>query len=276
MMTNPLKILLIEDDEVDRKFVARILKRDKANFDIHEAGDCATGIETVKQMYFDCILLDYQLPDGDGLTLLEHMLEANSIKAPIIFMTGKGDETLATLALKWGAADYIPKNKISPEVLLESIRNAIRIHELEIKSHLNQFELQESENQYQAIVEKFADIFFQLDKNRRIIYSSPATQKYLGYSSIELLGKPIDNLIEAGNMESILLEIATRRFGDRATTRLEVNLKMNGNSDLGESGKVRKVLLDSFGRWNLPHSYLTRVVGEKKFIGSLCLGRKLG
>ena len=91
----------------------------------------------------------------------------------------------------------------------------------------------------------------------------------------ELLKKPIDNLIEAKNMDSILLEIATRRFGERSTNRLEVNFKTKENSDPGANGKVRKILLDSFGRWNLPHSYLTREAEEKKFIGTLCLGRKV-
>ena len=47
-MKIPIKILLIEDDKVDRKFMARILKKDEGSFDIHEAGDCATMKTSMK------------------------------------------------------------------------------------------------------------------------------------------------------------------------------------------------------------------------------------
>ena len=66
MIENP-RILLIDDDAVDRKAVMRVIGRD---FYVREAPDGRSGLKLLKDEEFDCVLLDYFLPDFDGLDLL--------------------------------------------------------------------------------------------------------------------------------------------------------------------------------------------------------------
>jgi PAS domain S-box-containing protein len=270
-MAKTLKILIIEDDAVDRKFLARALENDMDNFDVCEAGDCATAIETIKQTKVDCILLDYNLPDGDGHTLLPKLLEIN-IEAPIVFVTGREDEAFAALAIKSGASGYVLKDGLSPKVLIHNIKKSFQVNNLRMRSLKTQFELEESESQYQAIVEHIAEIYFRLDDEKKISYVSPATLKRLGFSNQELIGKSIADLIEEDENKFSLAEVGTRRFGDRATKRLEVVIQTGIKLDLDKSNRKIKIRLDSFGRWNLPHSEFPKEIGEKEFLGTICIG----
>ncbi|MEY2832006.1 MAG: hypothetical protein RLZZ574_1264 [Cyanobacteriota bacterium] len=157
MSEEQFSILLIDDDEVDRLTVKRALK--KANFSafITEAVNGQEAIAklvkgnnshhinppvtnylvdisaTEKNNYlnnFDLILLDYLLPDVDGLNLLA-TLKKIDFNLPVIVLTGQGDEQIAVEMMKSGAADYLLKGKIEPKTLSKAINNAIRINQAE-------------------------------------------------------------------------------------------------------------------------------------------------
>ncbi len=126
----PLHILLIDDDEVDRMAARRTLKATNINTTLQEATNSTEGFEAAQTNTYDCILLDYQLPDGDGLSLLRRLREAQ-INTPVIMMTGQGDEELAVEMLHAGANDYLPKGKLKPETLARSLNNATSLFKAE-------------------------------------------------------------------------------------------------------------------------------------------------
>ena len=145
-------ILLVDDDQVDRQAVKRALN--KARFPAlltevengqkaiaHLQGKTNSFVDKGKSNdffanftgstnTFDLILLDYRLPDIDGLNLIVK-IKALNIDLPIIVLTGQGDEEIAVEIMKSGAADYLSKTKIEPGYLSKAISNAIRIHEAE-------------------------------------------------------------------------------------------------------------------------------------------------
>ncbi len=157
-------ILLVDDDEVDRLTVKRAFK--KANFSAiltevqngqealanlaSKAQDCDSNcaekeidnsktngdksnllqVATTTNQDFDLVLLDYRLPDINGLNLIAE-IKALNLDLPIIVLTGQGDEEIAVEIMKAGAADYISKGKIEPESLAKAITSAIRIHKAE-------------------------------------------------------------------------------------------------------------------------------------------------
>jgi signal transduction histidine kinase len=152
MSEQKFSILLIDDDEVDRLSVKRALKKAQLSAKLIEAKN---GAEALAQLnlkqnnlvqasetnffwqkvprnphVFDLILLDYRLPDTDGLHLIP-AIKALNVHLPIIVLTGQGDEEIAVEIMKAGAADYLAKSKIEPNSLARAIKNAIRIYQAE-------------------------------------------------------------------------------------------------------------------------------------------------
>ena len=126
----PLRLLLVEDDEVDRAAVKRALKSARIEADIAEVDDGDAALDTLTSGAFDCVLLDYRLPKSDGLALLQRA-RANGLCVPFIVLTGQGDEELAAEMMRAGASDYLAKSFVTPDRLERSIRHALRIAQAE-------------------------------------------------------------------------------------------------------------------------------------------------
>lgn len=138
-----LKILVIDDDEVDRMAVRRALKKAGVQMEFSEVGEAKDAIALVKNTSFDCIFLDYLLPDRDGLSLIRELQSLN-VMVPTIVLTGQGDEQIAVEMMKAGASDYLSKSRVSPEGLLKTLRSAIRIDRAEKEAARANQKLQEN------------------------------------------------------------------------------------------------------------------------------------
>ena len=129
-MLNQLKILIVDDEEADRITVRRLLKRSGMETQITEAADYEEAKEKMSNNLFDCMFIDYLLPDRDGLTLVREIRQ-QGLKIPLIVLTGHGDEGIAVDMMKAGASDYLSKFRLSALRLNQAMRNALRIYEAE-------------------------------------------------------------------------------------------------------------------------------------------------
>ena len=123
----PMRILLVDDDEVDRKSIKRALASSYLPIELHEAYDAKSAKLLCEEFSFDCLLLDYRLPDIDGLTLAHELLNNNdeSTRAAIVMLTGEGNEAIAVEAMKAGVQDYLPKDSTDSGSLERAIGNAV-------------------------------------------------------------------------------------------------------------------------------------------------------
>ncbi len=129
-MKESLRILIVDDDEVDRMAVRRALIQSGMSVTISEATTCAEAIASLESHTFDCTFLDYGLPDQNGLVLIQ-AARCLDVQHPLIVLTGQGDEKIAVDLMKAGATDYLAKSQISDAVLAQILRNAIRIDRAE-------------------------------------------------------------------------------------------------------------------------------------------------
>ncbi len=129
-MSNQLKILIVDDNQADRNNARRLLKRAGLETEITEAADYEEAKEKMSNNLFDCVLIDYLLPDRDGLTLVREIRQ-QGVKIPLIILTGHGDEEIAVDMMKAGASDYLSKFRLTPSRLNQAMQNALRIYEAE-------------------------------------------------------------------------------------------------------------------------------------------------
>ncbi len=123
-MTNPTRILLIDDDAVDRAAVRRALAKSGLKHTLTEASGGEEGLLLASEATFDCVLLDYRLPGIDTFALLKTLLAAEGDARAVLMLTGEADPDLATRLMRAGALDYIDKAEVTPSGLARAIRFA--------------------------------------------------------------------------------------------------------------------------------------------------------
>src|SRR6202023_960173 len=124
--TYRLRILVVNDGETDRLAVRRCLHQSGLSVAIEEARTGAETLKLIAHSDYDCVFLDYYLPDMAGLSLLES-LQAAAPELPVVIFTGRGDEDIAVQLMKAGAADYLPKASMTPERLAAGLRHAMEL-----------------------------------------------------------------------------------------------------------------------------------------------------
>ncbi|HXG54100.1 MAG TPA: response regulator [Vicinamibacterales bacterium] len=131
-MGNPLRILLVDDDGVDRLAVKRLLKQTRFDIVADERSDRAGALAAIGPEAYDCVLVDYNLPGTDGVEVLSE-LRAKGATVPVIALTGQGDEEVAVALMKAGAVDYLNKNSLTAERLEGSLRFALAMQRAEVE-----------------------------------------------------------------------------------------------------------------------------------------------
>lgn len=112
------KILIVEDDAVFCRLLTRFLSRN--NFEVMDAQNGRDALELMKLNTFKLAILDYRLPDMNGIDILKKLKESNS-DAKSILITRYGDKDIAAKAINEGADAFVSK-PINPDELLEVIK----------------------------------------------------------------------------------------------------------------------------------------------------------
>ena len=125
-----VRVLIVDDDEVDRTAVRRALGKGELKTEVREAKTAGEGVKAAQANHTDVILLDYKLPDMDGLQALRR-LRQQGVATPVVLLTGQGSEDVAVQAMKLGAADYLVKDSLKGPRLMQTVRNVLARHRLE-------------------------------------------------------------------------------------------------------------------------------------------------
>ncbi|WP_437306312.1 ATP-binding protein [Sorangium sp. So ce388] len=167
MSHRSVRLLVVDDDTVDRIAILRALRSGRVDAEIREADSVDSALAVLYEQQIDCVLLDFYLPGGDGLAVIEAARKAK-LTAPFIMLTGQGDESLAVDLMKRGAADYVPKNLLTPERLVQSLRYVLRLNEAERREDEARRALSRHANQLAQLTEATLRIHRSLSLNELI------------------------------------------------------------------------------------------------------------
>lgn len=127
-----LRVLIVDDDDIDRLSIARVLKKANAETAITAVATVDEAITSLQSGSFDVVLLDYRMPGRDGIELL-HYLKDRRIHGgvAIIVLSTSSEEALALSCLEAGAEDFICKSELSQERINRAIIHATTRNKLE-------------------------------------------------------------------------------------------------------------------------------------------------
>ena len=182
----PLRVLMVDDNAADLELNERALRdlgrRIRTRAVCTEAG-LRDALATFNP---DVILSDFSMPGFSGQEALEISRDL-APDIPFIFVSGTIGEELAIDAMQRGASDYVLKDNLRR--LQPAIERALRAAEQARERKRMQRALSASEERFRAIVETTEDWIWEIDAQRRHVYSNGSVVKLLGRSPSELIGR---------------------------------------------------------------------------------------
>lgn len=186
-MEDQLEILIIDDNALDREMVRRALQQQGRPYHLAEAETARAGEDVLSRRSFDCAFLDYRLPETTALEILK-TLQGLSVDTPIVIITGCGDEALAADLMRAGAADYLSKQRISPELIGRSLENALEWRDSRRRRR-------EDEERYRLLIEGAKDFaIFMISLDSHIATWNSGAEKIFGYTEDEIVTCRLDTI----------------------------------------------------------------------------------
>lgn len=176
-MSEALRLFLVEDDEDFAYLMRKSLER--AGHQVTVCRTAADALIVLGHSQFNLVLLDQRLPDMAGLDLLQS-LNREGITTPVLFVTGYGDEHLATQVLRAGALDYVVKDRAL--TFLGDLPKRVR-------ESVTRYRLQQTNRLLIEALESARDGIMITDLQGNILHVNRALEGMIGYDRLELLGQ---------------------------------------------------------------------------------------
>ncbi len=130
---NEMRVLVVDDDAIDRLAVIRELRAWEGKVHTVEASTANAALEHYAHENFDVVLLDFRLPDMDGLEVLRLMNARRRGSTAIIMVSGLDDDAVSLSCIEAGAQDFLLKNEITTKRLVRSVIHARIRHNMELE-----------------------------------------------------------------------------------------------------------------------------------------------
>jgi diguanylate cyclase (GGDEF)-like protein/PAS domain S-box-containing protein len=193
----PSRILIVDGDAALRVRMKRVLAQDRRTFE--HCGGFSDAISLLAQARYDLVILDYRLPDGNSLAILEWLQRHGRDDA--VIMTGEDCPTeVALRTLRRGAQDFLRKPCHEVE-LRQSVRDVLQKHAAARTERRNRERLAASERLHRHLAERSPDMVFSLDADGCVRFTNPRLPTTLGVSRREISGRPFSALLGKADAE---------------------------------------------------------------------------
>jgi len=257
-----LIVLVVDDDELSRRAIARSLRQSRIQIKLVEAENCAAAIAILHQQTIDCVVLDNYLPDGDGLFLIQQ-LQQQGIMVPVIALMEQDSGEDAIALMNAGIVDCFPKQNIASDCLCHRIQSAVRLYRTERQAAEAMQRLQESEERYRLILEGCNDGIWDWYVHENQVFCDDRFLEILGVTRQEL-GTSHDayiNRLHPEDRQSVLDAMAAHlQHGER----FDVECRIRHASGTYRHCICRgKVLRDSMGNLFRMSGILSDITSRK-------------
>ena len=212
-VTAEARVLLVEDVDVEAELIVHQLRRGGFHFRWQRVETEEALRAALKEFAPTIVLSDFSLPQFDGLSALQIVRERTT-DTPFIFVSGTIGEERAIEALHRGASDYIIKTNLKR--LVPAVSRAINKCAARRERHA-------IEQRLHDIVATAQDWIWELDAERRFVFSSDSVAAILGHSPQQILGTQLLDHLHEEDRAAAELSIgelsATRRHASRAAYR---------------------------------------------------------
>ena len=237
-----IHLLVIDDDDVDRERVLRLLSHTPLSVAAMQADSGPSALRLLREHVFDCIVLDHQLGPDSGTDLLPAIQRASRRPCPVIMITGAGSESLAVHALQQGAADYLTKYQLDADMLARAIRRALdhqRLHDeldelqqsLERRVEVQAAAIRQSERDLRATLDHTPTVIGYWHADLRARFGNRAFRRWLGVDPDTLPGRAMQDVIGPARLARVQSHIDGVLQGESQSFEL---------SDLAPDGTTRR------------------------------------
>jgi PAS domain S-box-containing protein len=207
-MAQPLTLLIIDDSLEDHEVYRRYVMQDQEyNYTIFESETGENALELYRQFPIDCILLDFVLPDMDGLEFLAELQKLAQPTMPaVVMLTGYVNETVAVQAVKSGVHDYLVKGQTTAERLHSTIHSAVAQAKLRQELQESEARLRQTQHFIERIAETTPGILYVYDVvEKRNIYFNGQVHSLLGYTPQQIQALDLQFLAKLMHPEDLPL-----------------------------------------------------------------------
>lgn len=235
MEDETIRVLLVDDDQGDFEMTrAMIAEIDTRSIELDWVSTYEEGIDALEDGAHDVYLIDYVLEDRSGVDLLREARE-RSVRAPLIMLTGRGNRRVYAGAMEAGAADYLVKGRIDPEILERSIRFALQRSRTERA-------LRENENRFRTVFRVSGTPMALLGLHGSVLDVNPAFQHTLGLASRgSAVGQPFPDAVGDEDRSELLDALRSVAAGERPTVVSHRRLRGRDGERLDAQAKISSV-----------------------------------
>ncbi|MBU0571422.1 MAG: response regulator [Candidatus Omnitrophica bacterium] len=208
-MENKINILLVEDNPDHQELMKKALMEFEKDYQIDAVSSGKEALRKTREKDYSLILLDYNLPDINGMEVLREINESGK-DVPIVMITGAGNEQIAVEAMKLGAYDYITKTRGYLSTFPMVIKKSIERHRLKAEKERAIASLTEAKLYTDNIIKSMIDTLIVVDPSGKIRSINKVASDLLGYKENELIGKPIDAIFAEEEEEEAMPFKGTR------------------------------------------------------------------